>query len=51
VGVRVLELLSYREKAPRRKPEVLDILKHIHRCVRVAVLCGAAWVRQQQQGG
>lgn len=30
VGCRILELLSYREKQMRRKPEVLDILKHIH---------------------
>ena len=30
VGVRVLELLSYREKVLRRKPEVLDILRFIH---------------------
>eukprot|EP00882_Tetradesmus_deserticola_P015907 GHRQ01016963.1.p1 GENE.GHRQ01016963.1~~GHRQ01016963.1.p1 ORF type:complete len:203 (+),score=77.37 GHRQ01016963.1:626-1234(+) len=30
VGCRILELLSYRERATRRKPEILDILKHIH---------------------
>lgn len=30
VGTRILELLSYREKQMKRKPEVLDILKHIH---------------------
>lgn len=30
VGFRVLELLSYREKQLKRKPEVLDILKFIH---------------------
>uniref|UniRef100_A0A383WCE3 Trafficking protein particle complex subunit n=1 Tax=Tetradesmus obliquus TaxID=3088 RepID=A0A383WCE3_TETOB len=30
VGCRMLELLSYREKATRRKPEILDMLKHIH---------------------
>eukprot|EP00798_Chlamydomonas_sp_ICE-L_P023018 gene23018-30211_t len=34
VGVRVLELLSYREKTLRRKPEILDILRFIH---------GTAW--------
>lgn len=30
VGTRVLELLSYREKQVKRKPEVLDVLKFIH---------------------
>jgi hypothetical protein len=30
VGCRILELLSYRDKQMKRKPEVLDILKHIH---------------------
>lgn len=30
VGMRVLELLSYREKLVRRKPEILDILRYIH---------------------
>ena len=30
VGIRVLELLSYREKTLRRKPEILDILRFIH---------------------
>ncbi|KAF8072777.1 trappc5 [Scenedesmus sp. PABB004] len=30
VGGRVLELLGYREKAPRRRTDVLDVLKHIH---------------------
>lgn len=30
VGYRVLELLSYREKQLRRKPEVLDVLRFIH---------------------
>ncbi|GAX80659.1 hypothetical protein CEUSTIGMA_g8094.t1 [Chlamydomonas eustigma] len=30
VGVRNMELLSFREKVPRRKPEVLDALRFIH---------------------
>lgn len=30
VGARVLELLSYREKAVKRKPEILDMLRWIH---------------------
>ncbi|GBF89122.1 hypothetical protein Rsub_01839 [Raphidocelis subcapitata] len=30
VGTRMMELLSYREKTVRRKPEVLDVLKFIH---------------------
>lgn len=30
VGIRVLELLSYREKVLRRKTDVLDILRFIH---------------------
>jgi hypothetical protein len=30
VGGRVLELLAFRDRAARRKPEVLDILRHIH---------------------
>lgn len=30
MGTRTIELLSYREKAPKRKTEVLDILKFIH---------------------
>jgi hypothetical protein len=30
VGVRVLELLAYRERSMRRNLEVLDILKYIH---------------------
>ncbi len=30
VGVRNMELLSYREKVPRRKPEILDALRFIH---------------------
>ncbi|MEW5298598.1 MAG: hypothetical protein WDW38_000673 [Sanguina aurantia] len=30
VGMRVLELLSYREKLVRRKPEILDMLRYIH---------------------
>mmetsp|Transcript_25616 Transcript_25616/g.65011 ORF Transcript_25616/g.65011 Transcript_25616/m.65011 type:complete len:202 (-) Transcript_25616:369-974(-) len=30
VGLRMLELLSYRERVMRRKPEVLDMLRFIH---------------------
>lgn len=30
VGIRILELLSYRERTMRRNLEVLDILKYIH---------------------
>lgn len=30
VGLRLLELLCWREKVPKRRPEVLDILKFIH---------------------
>ena len=30
VGTRTMELLSYREKAPRRKTELLDALKFVH---------------------
>lgn len=30
VGLRLLELLSYREKTLKRKPEVLDVLRFIH---------------------
>lgn len=30
VGVRVVELLSYRDRQLKRKPEVLDMLKFIH---------------------
>ena len=30
VGTRMLELLSWREKVVRRKPEVLDVLRFIH---------------------
>ncbi|EFJ44251.1 hypothetical protein VOLCADRAFT_76372 [Volvox carteri f. nagariensis] len=30
VGIRILELLSYREKVLRRKTDVLDILRFIH---------------------
>lgn len=33
IGVRILELLSYREKLLRRKPECLDILRFIHSTV------------------
>ena len=29
VGVRNMELLSYREKLPRRKPEILDALRWV----------------------
>ena len=30
VGIRILELLSYRERSMKRHLEVLDILKYIH---------------------
>jgi hypothetical protein len=33
VGTRILELLSYRDKQMKRKPEVLDILRFVHSVV------------------
>lgn len=33
VGIRILELLSYRDKQMKRKPEVLDILRFVHSVV------------------
>ena len=30
VGVRLLELLTFREKTPKRKQRVIDILRFIH---------------------
>ena len=33
VGVRLLEVLSYRERAQRRETRLLEMLKFVHRCV------------------
>lgn len=33
IGARLLELLSFREKIPRRKCHIIDILKFIHSTV------------------
>ena len=30
VGIRLLELLTFREKVPKRKQRVIDILRFIH---------------------
>ncbi|KAI8476461.1 MAG: component of TRAPP complex [Monoraphidium minutum] len=47
VGTRMLELLSYREKQIKRKPEVLDVLKFIHSTAWPALFGKAADDLQQ----
>lgn len=33
VGLRLLEVLAYRERGQRRETRLLDMLKFVHRCV------------------
>ena len=39
VGLRLLEVLCYRERGQRRETRLLDMLKFVHRCVFYACVC------------